>query len=132
MCVTVHYKMRDVEGDSLSDLGLDGAGDAGVADAEQAAGGRAGGEPVTASQPLHQGLEVDLQVHRGVLLGDLSQGLHGFVSDNRLLNCGEALQGRLQVKKEEGQRSVTECDRRSQPNIELLRKIHTTLNRARC
>lgn len=39
--------------DSLSDLGLDGAGDARIADAEQAAGGRARGEPVTASQPLH-------------------------------------------------------------------------------
>lgn len=79
----------------LSDLGLDGAGDARIADAEQAAGGRAGGEPVTASQPLYQRLEVDLQVDGGVLLRDLSQGLHGFVSDNRLLHCGEALQGRL-------------------------------------
>lgn len=85
--------------DSLSDLSLDGAGDARVADAEQAASGCAGGEPVTAGQPLHQGLEVDLQVDRGVLLGDLPQGLHGFVSDNRLLHCGEALQGRLQIKK---------------------------------
>lgn len=81
--------------DLLSDLSLDGAGDARIADAEQAAGGRAGGEPVTASQPLYQRLEVDLQVDRGVLLRDLSQGLHGFVSDNRLLHCGEALQGRL-------------------------------------
>lgn len=81
--------------DLLSDLGLDGAGDAWIADAEQAAGGRAGGEPVTASQTLYQRLEVDLQVNGGVLLRDLSQGLHGFVSDNRLLHCGEALQGRL-------------------------------------
>lgn len=95
------------QSDSLSDLGLDGAGDARIADTEQAAGGCAGGEPVTASQPLHQGLEVNLQVNWGVLLGDLSQGLHCFVPDNRLLHCGEALQGRLHIKREEGQRNKT-------------------------
>lgn len=92
-------------GDLLSDLGLDGAGHTWIADAEQAAGWRAGGKPVTTGQSLYQRLKMDLQVDRGVLLGDLSQGLHGFVSDDRLLHCGKALQGRLHIKKRGSERS---------------------------
>ena len=81
---------------SLADLCLDGAGHAWVADAEQAAGGGAGGEPVPAGQALDQGLKVHLQVHGGVLLGDLPQRLHSLVPHYRLLHCGQALQGGLE------------------------------------
>jgi len=81
----------------LTDLCLDGAGDAGIADTEEATGGRARGEPVTASQPLHQGLKVDFQVNRRVLLGDLAQRLHGLVPHHRLLYRRQALQGGLQA-----------------------------------
>lgn len=48
--------------DSLSKFRLHGAGHAGVADREEAAGRCAGGEPVAARQPLHQRHEVGLQV----------------------------------------------------------------------
>lgn len=47
----------------LSDLGLDSAGNTRITDAKEATGRCAGSEPVTASQPLYQRLEMDLQVN---------------------------------------------------------------------
>lgn len=76
----------------LADLSLDSAGDTGVTDTKQATSRCAGSEPVTTSQPLHQRLKMDLQVNRRVFLGDLTQGLHSFVSNDCLFHCCKALQ----------------------------------------
>lgn len=77
---------------SLADLCLDSAGHTRVADAEQATGRGAWREPVAAGQSFHQGLKVYLQVYRWVLLRDLAQWLHSFISNYRLLHSGQALQ----------------------------------------
>ena len=71
----------------LADLSLDSAGDTRITDAKEAAGRCARSEPVTAGQPLDQRLKMDLQVNWRVLLRDLPQGLHGFISDYCLLHC---------------------------------------------
>lgn len=84
---------------SLADLGLDGAGDTRVADTEQATGGGARCEPVAAGQSFHQGLKVHLEVYRRVLLRNLPQRLHGFISNHRLLHGGQALQRWLRKSK---------------------------------
>lgn len=76
-----------VKGHLLADLSLDSAGDAWITDAKEAAGRCARGEPVTTGQPLDQRLKMDLQVNWRVLLRDLPQGLHGFISDYCLLHC---------------------------------------------
>lgn len=85
----------------LADLSLDSAGDTGVADTKEAAGRCARSEPVTTGQPLDQRLKMDLQVNWRVLLRDLPQRLHGFISDYCLLHCSKALKRRLCVKEEE-------------------------------
>lgn len=77
---------------SLADFGLDSAGDTRVADTEQATGWGAWCKPVATSQSFHQGLKVHLQVYRRVLLRDLTQWLHSFVTYHCLLNSGQALQ----------------------------------------
>lgn len=84
----------------LADLSLDRTGDTGITDAEEAAGRCARSEPVTTGQPLDQRLKMDLQVNWRVFLRDLPQGLHGFISDYRLLHCSKALQRRLCIKRE--------------------------------
>ena len=76
----------------LTDLSLDSARDARIAHTEEAAGWCARSEPVTTGQALHQRLKMDLQVNWRVLLWDLSQGFHSFVSDYRLFHCGKTLQ----------------------------------------
>lgn len=85
----------------LADLCLDSAGDTGVTHTKQATSRCAGSEPVTTSQPLHQGLEMDLQVNRRVLLRDLTQGLHSLISDDCLFHRCKALQWWLQNKNTE-------------------------------
>lgn len=82
-------------GDSLSKFRLDGTGHAGVADGEEAAGRRAGGEPVAARQPLHERHEVGLKVGGRVLVRDGPQGLHRLVPHHGFLHRGQRLQGWL-------------------------------------
>lgn len=83
----------------LSNLSLDSAGDTGITHTKKAAGRCARSEPVTTGQPFDQRLKMDLQVNWRVLLRDLSQGLHSFVSDYCLFHCSQTLQRRLCIKK---------------------------------
>lgn len=71
----------------LANLRLDSARNTWITDTEEPAGRRARSEPVTAGQPLDQGLKMDLQVNWRMLLRDFAQGLYGFVSNDSLLHC---------------------------------------------
>nr|CAD7259518.1 unnamed protein product [Timema shepardi] len=68
-----------------------------IAHAEEPAGRRARGEPITGSESLNQRYKVPLKVSRAVLARDSAQTIHSFVPHYCLLDGGQGLQRGLRT-----------------------------------
>lgn len=79
----------------LSNFCFDSIGSPGIANAEQTTCRCARSEPIPTCQAFHQRHKVSFQSDRSVLLGDLPQGLHGFVPNHSFFHGRQTFQRRL-------------------------------------